>query len=110
MNDLGDGYERRPVHRGTRMGIWKNGVPIDDCNAYCTEDVHCSLFYAITEISLEELAREIEIEMKLRVERIEPAPEAPPLDAERLKVMVKLGNHALAGNDAKPYLLFWKVP
>lgn len=97
-----------PVHGGVISGIYKDGAPLDDCNAYCTAEVHCSLFYATEGIDLERLRTYSQLAFNsIEITRIEKAPEAPPISNDARDHMIHYGP-----NREEPvvgYLMFWKL-
>lgn len=101
--------EMRPVHGGLVDGIWVDGVALDDCNAFCQGDTHCSLFYADHDAPLDVLRRISEREMPdMEILRVEPAPEAPPLTESRAVYMEKTGPPGGVERSAG-FLLFWRL-
>lgn len=99
----------KPVHRGAAHGIWINGVPLDDCNAYCTDEVHCSLIYAIPKkdsSTIEGLQKQIAAHFGYPVVRIIPAKEAPPITKEKAAWMMQVGEAEL--ERAEAFLMFWR--
>lgn len=81
-----------------------------ECNAYCTEDTHCELYYSSLDYDEETLCRDIARYWSIRVVAVQPAREAPSEEAAAAQAraagreVVRYGH----GTPSEPWLVWWQ--
>lgn len=75
------------------------------CNAYCTETLHCELVYTSERATAGDIRQALGVLRGLRVDRAEPAPEAPPIEAAGGSADIVTG---VRPDGARAWLVYWQ--
>lgn len=76
------------------------------CNAYCRDGLHCDLVYTDATATAGQIAQVYGYQLGLRVDRCDPAHEAPPMTVQPSGMLDRLAGST--ASDDRAWLVYWR--